>query len=131
MRISDWSSDVCSSDLLAGRTLVRHLSFNAFWDELQVVPHLLLEVAVSRAAGPRTERAHAPVRLVGPALVQVNLAGALVGAGQQRAHPGPVCAGDARLGAVGGVLVATGSDAGHPGPPAYPPGAAYGRETRT
>src|SRR3546814_8484071 len=77
MRISDWSSDVCSSDLLAGRTLVRHLSFNAFWDELQVVPHLLLEVAVSRAAGHRAERAHAPVRLVGPALVQVDLAGAL------------------------------------------------------
>src|SRR3546814_7824251 len=124
MRISDWSSDVCSSDLLAGRTLVRHLSFNAFWDELQVVPHLLLEVAVSRAAGHRAERAHAPVRLVGPALVQVDLAGALVGAGQQRADHGAVGAGGDRLGEVAGILDAAVGDAGHPGLAADPRGVA-------
>src|SRR3546814_2782797 len=37
MRISDWSSDVCSSDLLAGATTVEHKQLFALADELSCI----------------------------------------------------------------------------------------------
>src|SRR3546814_19894698 len=103
MRISDWSSDVCSSDLL------------------QVVGHLLLEVAVGRAARHAADRAHAAIGLVGAALEQEHLADALLGAGHERddhgaarSPPGPAYGvpAAARKSLVSGKSVAVHEDLG-------------------
>src|SRR3546814_1925008 len=102
MRISDWSSDVCSSDL--------HPALDPFRHELQVVGHLLLEVAVGRAARHGADRAHAAIGLVGAALEQEHLAGALLGAGEERADHGAARARGHRLGEVAGELDAAVGD---------------------
>ena len=74
---------------------------------------LLLEIAVGRAARHRAERAHAAIGLVGAALVQIDLARALVGAGEQRADHRAVGAGGDRLGEIAGVADAAVGDDRH------------------
>ncbi len=71
---------------VARGALVGHLALDALGHQLQAVPHVLLEVAVGRAARHGAHRAHAAIRLIGAALVEVDLARAFVGAGEQRAH---------------------------------------------
>src|SRR3546814_12113866 len=56
MRISDWSSDVCSSDLIGhGREVPLLLGLS--WKSLGNGPHRRLTVAVSRGIGPVENRA--------------------------------------------------------------------------
>src|SRR5690606_42068334 len=69
----------------ADRALIGHLPFDALRHELQRVLYLLLEIAVRAAARHGSDRAHAAVSLVGPPLIEVGLARALVGARKQRA----------------------------------------------
>ena len=71
--------------------LVRDAALDAFGHELLgavavgVEVELVLEVAVAAAAAHRAERSHAAVLLEAAALVQDDLARALVGAGEQAA----------------------------------------------
>ena len=67
------------------RAAVRHAALDALGHELLVVVDLALEVAVLAALRHRAERAHAAVDLVRAALVEDELAGRLVGAGEERA----------------------------------------------
>ena len=69
-----------------------------------------LEVAVGAAVGHRAERAHAAVDLVRAALVEDDLAGRLVGAGEERADHHASRAGGERLGDVARVLDAAVGD---------------------
>src|SRR6476469_6977444 len=68
------------------RPLVGNAPFDSFRHELLDVLDVALEVTVARRAARahRTERAHAAVLLVPLALMQHNVTGALVGAGEQR-----------------------------------------------
>src|SRR5690606_23987886 len=79
------------------RTLVRHLTLDAFGHEFQLVLYFLLEVAVSAAARPGADRAHAAISLVRAALIQERVAGRLVRAGEQRADHGDAGTGRERL----------------------------------
>ena len=69
----------------AERALVRHLAFNPFRNQFQAVADFGLEVAVRRAARHGTDGAHAAIRLIGPPLVEVDLARAFLCPGQKRA----------------------------------------------
>ena len=72
--------------------------------QLQRVAHLGLEVAVGRAARHGADRAHAAIGFEGAALVEIDLARALVGAGEQRADHGGRRAGGQRLGEIAGIF---------------------------
>ncbi len=72
-----------------GRALVGHLALDAFRHQLQRVAHFGLEIAVGGAARHGADRAHAAIGLVGAALMQIDLARALVGAGEQRRRSSP------------------------------------------
>src|SRR3546814_8429813 len=88
VRISDWSSDVCSSDL-PGRPLERHLSFDPFGHQLELILDIALEIAVGRAAPHCAHRPHAAVALIRTPLIEERLARRLFGAREQRAdHAG-------------------------------------------
>ena len=100
---------------VADRALVGHLAFDAFRHQLQRVLDVLLEIAVGRAARHGADRAHAAIGLVGAALIQKDLARALVGAGQQRADHGDVRAGGERLGEIAGIFDAAVGDHRHVG----------------
>src|SRR5215475_5781827 len=82
---------------LAQRSLVRHAALDALGHELLRCLDVALEVAILRAVLHRADRAHAAVRLVAAALVQDDLAGRLVGAGEQRADHHRIRAGRERL----------------------------------
>ena len=65
--------------------------------------------------GHRAERPHAPVGLVGAALVQLDFAGRLFRAGKQAADHGAVGAGGDRLGEIAGIADAAVGDQRHAG----------------
>ena len=88
-------------------------ALDALGHQLQRVGHLLLEIAVGRAARHRADRAHAAVIFVAAALVEEHLARALVGAGEQRAEHRAIGAGGDRLGEVAGKLDAAIGDHRH------------------
>ena len=75
--------------------LVRHAPFDAFGHELLELSADVLKVAIRRAVAlrHRAERAHAAIRLVRPALVQLDLARRLLGAGEEAADHRRVRAG--------------------------------------
>src|SRR5476651_1042974 len=52
-------------DDVADRALVRDAALDALWDELQRARHLLLEIAVRRAARHGADRAHAAIGFIG------------------------------------------------------------------
>ena len=97
-------------DHLAQGALERHPPLDPLRDELQPVGDLLLEVAVRRAARHGAERAHAAVGLVGAPLVEEDVAGAFLGAGEKRADHRAVGARGDRLGEVAGELDAAVGD---------------------
>ena len=66
--------------------LVRHLPFNAFRHKLQTVFHFLLEITVRRAPRHGANRAHATIGFERPAIEQIRVARAFIGARQQRAN---------------------------------------------
>src|SRR5688500_16078162 len=67
--------------------LVRHASFDALGHELLELARGVLEITVGRAVTPahRAETAHAAVRLVRRALVELDVARRLFGSGEQSA----------------------------------------------
>src|SRR5581483_1152851 len=69
-------------DVRRERPLVRHPALDALGHELHVLL-VLLEVAIAAPGAHGAERAHPAVHLVGPALVEDGLAGALLGAGEE------------------------------------------------
>ena len=95
------------------RTLIGHLPLDPFRHELQRVLDVLLEIAVGRAARHGADRAHAAIGLIGAALVQIDLAWALVGAGEQRADHHAIGAGGERLGEIAGIFDAAVRDHRH------------------
>ena len=74
---------------------------------------LLLEIPVGRSTRHGGDRTHAAIALVGPPLVEEDLAGRLVGAGEQRADHGDRGAGGDRLGQIAGKLDAAVGDRRH------------------
>src|SRR4029078_5933714 len=80
--------------------LVGNLAFDALGHELQRVLDVLLEIAVGGAAGHGADRAHAAIGLIGSALVEIDLARTLIGAGEQRAEHHAIGARGERLGKV-------------------------------
>ena len=58
-------------------------------------------------------RAHAAIALVGAALIEEHLAGAFLGAGEQRAHHGDIGAGGDRLGQIARIFDAAIGDHRH------------------
>ncbi len=92
------------------RALIGHLALHALGHELQRVPDVLLEVAVGRAARHGADRAHAAIGLVGAALIEKHLAGAFVGAGEQRAEHHAIGPGGERLGEIAGITRAAVGD---------------------
>ena len=100
-------------DDTADRALVGHAALDAFGHQLQGLAHFLLEVAVGRAARHGAERAHAAIGFVAAALIEEDLARALVGAGEQRADHHAVGAGGDRLGEVAGIFDAAVGDDRH------------------
>ena len=64
------------------RTLIRHAALDALRHQL-VGAFAILEVAVGRALLHRAERAHAAVAFVRTPLIELGLAGRLLGAGEQ------------------------------------------------
>ena len=97
------------------RALVRHAALDAFGHELlrggdRILGLEILEVAVRAALLHRAERAHAAVALVRAALVELDLAGRLVGAGEQAAEHHAGRAGGDRLRDVAGVADAAVGD---------------------
>ncbi len=95
---------------VAERAFERHLTLDAFGHELQRVLDVLLEVAVGRAARHGRDRAHAAITLVRAALIQIDLAGALLGAGEQIADHRALRARRERLGEIAGELHAAVGD---------------------
>src|SRR3954465_11800997 len=77
----------------APAALVRDAALYAFRDQLIDVHVGILEVAVGRTLLHGAERAHAAIRLVRAALEKLDLAGRLVGAGEERAEHDGVRAG--------------------------------------
>src|SRR5690242_18698830 len=106
-------------DDIADRPFVRHAALDTLRHELQRAGHLLLEIAVGGAARHRPDRAHPAVIFVAAALIQKDLAGALVGAGEQRAEHRAVGPGGDRLGEVAGKLDAAVRDHRDPGLSAF------------
>ena len=92
------------------RPLVGHLPLDAFRYEFEHILYVLLEIAVGGAARHGADRPHAPIRLVGPALIQKHLAGAFIGSGEQRANHGAVRPGGERLGDIAGIFDAAVGD---------------------
>src|SRR5690606_38331777 len=86
------------------RTLVRHLALDAFRYELQRIPHFGLEITVGRTARHGPDGSHAAIGLEGAALVQIDLAGAFIRAGEKRADHGGAGAGSQRIGEVAGTF---------------------------
>src|SRR3989344_2482097 len=84
------------------RPLVRNAPFDALGHQL-VGGRAFLEIAVARTLAHGAERAHAAIALVGAALVDLDLARRLVGAGQHRTDHHAVGAGGDRLGDVAGI----------------------------
>src|SRR6185295_1571405 len=86
------------------RAFVRHATLDALRDELLQLFGRILEIAILRAVRlrHRSERAHAAIRLVGRALVQLDFARRLFGASEQTANHHAVRAGDQRLGDITG-----------------------------
>src|SRR5207245_4334742 len=70
--------------------------------ELQGAGHLLLEITVGRAPRHCPDRAHPAVIFVAAALIEKDLARALVGAGEERAEHRAIRPGGDRLGEVAG-----------------------------
>src|SRR3954469_10864902 len=93
--------------------LVRDAALYAFRDQLVDVHVGILEVAVGRTLLHGAERAHAAIRLVRAALEKLDLAGRLVGAGEERAEHDGVRAGGNGLRDVAGVAHAAIGDEGH------------------
>ena len=95
--------------------LVRHAAFDAFRHELLDLGRGVLEVAVARAVRlrHRAERAHAAIRLVRSALVELDFARRFFGAGEQAAHHHAVRARDDGLGDVAGEADAAVGDQRH------------------
>ena len=91
------------------RAAVRDAPFDAFGDEL-LVGCAALPVAIFRAVLHRAERAHAAIDLVTAALVEHEIAGGFVGAGEERADHDARGARRDRLGDVARVLDATVGD---------------------
>src|SRR5690606_21072175 len=99
------------------RALVRHAAFDAFGNELFQFLGRVLEIAILRAVRlrHRAERAHAAVRLVRRALVQLDFARGFFGAGEEATDHHAVRAGDDGLGDVAGETNAAVSDQRHAG----------------
>ena len=93
--------------------LYGHPSLDPFRHELGGRHLALLEVPVGRALLHRREAPHAADHLEAAALVEQRLAGALLGAGEHRAHHHAVGAGGERLHDVAGVLDAAVGDHRH------------------
>ena len=72
------------------RALVRYLAFNPLRNQFQRIADVLLEVTISRAARHGTQRAHAAIGFVRPALVEENLARGFVGPSKQAAQHGDI-----------------------------------------
>src|SRR5438270_3761260 len=102
-------------DDVADRALMRHAAFDPLGDELQRARHLLLEIAVGRAARHRPDRAHPAVVFVAAPLIEKDLARTLVGAGEQRAEHRAIGPGGDRLREVAGKLDAAIRDHRDPG----------------
>src|SRR3546814_15865561 len=75
MRISDWSSDVCSSDLLTGDNLIEGVTLDGNWsNQLQTLPysnnHTVQQIKGSLTVkGVRFRRSFASaIRIVGASL---------------------------------------------------------------
>ena len=95
------------------RALIGHLPLDAFGHELERVLDVLLEIAVGRATRHGADRAHAAIGLIGAALIEIDLAGAFVGAGEQRADHHAVGTGGKRLGEIAGIFDAAVGDHRH------------------
>src|SRR6266850_756299 len=93
--------------------LVGDPPFDPFGDQLVHVHIRILEIPVRRAFLHRAERAHAAVGLVRAALVELDLARRLLGAGEERAEHDDVGAGGERLGDVARVAHAAVGDQRH------------------
>src|SRR5262249_21145266 len=96
----------------AHRALVRNAALDAFRHQLLDFARRVLEVAILRAlrGAHRAERAHAAIRLVAAALVELDLAGRLFRACEHRADHYAVRARGNRLGEVAGVAHAAVGD---------------------
>jgi len=95
------------------RALVGHAPLDALGDELLRAHLAVLEVAVGRAVLHGGERAHAADHLEAAPLHEDPLAGALLGAGEHRAHHHRLGAGGERLDDVARVLDAAVGDDRH------------------
>src|SRR5690606_39075292 len=95
--------------------LVRHAALDALRDELLQLLARVLEIAVGRAVPlrHRAERAHAAIGLVRAALIELDVAGRFLGAGEQAADHRRVRAGRDRLRDVAGVANAAVRDERH------------------
>ena len=102
------------------RSLVRDAAFNSFRHQLVAIAHALLEIAILGAVLHGPQRTHAPVALVRPALVELDLSGRFVGARQQPADHDAVGACGNRLGDVPGKADPAVGDQRHIGPAQCP-----------
>src|SRR5690606_10610367 len=95
--------------------LVRHPPFDAFRHELLELGRRVLEIPVRRpvALRHRTDRTHAAIRLVRPALEQLDGTGRLLRAGEQAADHRRVRAGDDGLRDIARIADAAVRDHGH------------------
>src|SRR6185295_2967179 len=98
--------------------LVRHATLDAFGHELLELFRRVLEIAVGGAVSlrHRADRAHAPIGLVRAALVELDLAGRLLGAGEQAADHRRVRARHDCLRDIARVTNAAVGNARHAGP---------------
>src|SRR5436190_581330 len=95
--------------------LVGDAALHALGHELVDVHVRVLEVAIGRALLHRAERAHAAVGLVRAALIELDLTGRLLGAGEERPQHDYMSAGGDRLGDIAGITDAAVRDERHAG----------------
>src|SRR3989338_5708565 len=91
-------------DIKGERAFIRRVLFRSLRDQLHLVLHVGLAVAILAPFSHGPQGAHAAIGLVGPALVENGLPGALLGAREEAADHYRVGAGGQRLGDVAGVL---------------------------